>query len=504
MLSPSARFSALALLAIVAPAAIVAVLGYVSIRQWEASSELLYREQARDMATMTAEKVELTLRRAEDAFLDRLQAALRSGTTSERAVDDLIADSPLIRRLYLVDQHGQLLYPRAWREGDRAIFGPLVSRAALRGLERDGKREVISSNQVRLALLARQGGAPVVAAFLLDTDTLRREILETTLGTLESSTIIAVLDHEGRTIYARAPIGDAQRVLSVEFREALPGWRLAVYQTAGASSRQAVRRQVMLFTGALGVLVAVIVAGIVTTWRLMRRETEMARLKSDFVANVSHDLKTPLSVIRMFGETLEMGRVTDEGRRQEYYRVITREGERLSRLIDNVLDFSRIEGGRQTYEMTPTAVEPLIRGTLEAFAYPLAQQGFKVEVSVAADLPEVTLDGDAVGQALANLIDNAIKYSGDDRALTIDARVADGWLVIAVSDRGLGIAPEEQAKIFGKFYRVGRSDTQGRRGSGVGLALVRHIAEAHGGTIAVESAPGAGSRFSLRLPLGGS
>jgi signal transduction histidine kinase len=503
VLSPSARFSALALLAIVVPATIVAVLGYVSIRQWEASSELLYREQARDMAAMAAEKVEMTLRRAEDAFLDRLQAALRSGMPPGRAVGELLADSPLIRRLYLVGPRGELLYPRAWREGDQAIFGPLVSTTAVRRLERDGKREV-TTNQVCLALLTQRGGEPVVVAFLRDTDTLRREILETTLGTLESSTIIAVLDHEGRTIYSRAPIGDAQSVLSVGFREALPDWRLAVYQMPGASPRQAVRRQVMLFTGALGVLVAVIVAGIVATWQLMRRETEMARLKSDFVANVSHDLKTPLSVIRMFGETLEMGRVTDEGRRQEYYRVITREGERLSRLIDNVLDFSRIEGGRQTYDMSPTSVEPLIRSTLEAFAYPLAQHGFKVEVSVAADLPEVTMDADAVGQALANLIDNAIKYSSEDRALTIEARVAEERLVITVGDRGLGIAPEEQGRIFEKFYRVGRSDTQGRRGSGVGLALVRHVAEAHGGDVTVESAPGEGSRFSLRLLLGGA
>ena len=504
MLSPSARFSALALLAIVAPATIVAVLGYVSIRQWEASSELLYREQARDMATMAAEKVEMTLRRSEDAFLDRIQAVLRSDAPPERAVDDVLAGAPLIRRLYLIGATGELVYPRAWKDGDQAVFGPLLTETAVRRLARDGKREVIANNQVCLALLTRRSGEPVVAAFVRDPDTLRREILETTLGTLESSTIIAVLDHEGRTVYSRAPIGDAQRLLSVGFRDGLPDWRLAVYQTAAGSPRQAVRRQVMLFTAALGVLVAVIVAGIVMTWRLMRRETEMARLKSDFVANVSHDLKTPLSVIRMFGETLEMGRVTDEGRRQEYYRVITREGERLSRLIDNVLDFSRIEGGRQTYDMTPTPVEPLIRSTLEAFAYPLAQQGFKVEVSVAPDLPDVTMDADAVGQALANLIDNAIKYSADERSLTVDARVADGRLVVAVSDRGLGIAPEEQAKIFEKFYRVGRSDTQGRRGSGVGLALVRHVAEAHGGDVAVESKPGAGSRFALRLPLSGA
>ena len=504
MLSPSARFSALALLAIVAPAAIVAVLGYVSIRPWEASSELLYREQARDMAAMAAEKVEMTLRRTEDAFLDRVQAALRSGPPLERAVDQALADTPLVRRLYLIGPRGELLYPEAWRDDDRAVFAPLVSSPALHRLARDGKREVIADHQVCLALLTQRAGEPVVVAFVRDTDALRRDILETTLGTLESPTIFAVLDQNGRTVYSRAPVGDAPRLLSVAFRDTLPDWRLAIYQTPGASPRQAVRRQVMLFTGALGVLVAVIVAGIVATWRLMRRETEMARLKSDFVANVSHDLKTPLSVIRMFGETLEMGRVTDEGRRQEYYRVITREGERLSRLIDNVLDFSRIEGGRQTYDMAPTAVEPLIRATLEAFAYPLAQQGFKVEVRVAADLPDVVMDADAVGQALANLIDNAIKYSGDDRALTIDARVVDQRLVVAVSDRGIGIAREEQARIFEKFYRVGRSDTQGRRGSGVGLALVRHVAEAHGGDVTVESAPGEGSRFSLRLPLGGT
>lgn len=502
MLSPSARFSALALLAVVAPAVIVAVLGYVSIRQWEASSELLYREQARDMASMAAEKVEMTLRRTESAFLDRLQALLQAGTPSARAIDDLLAESPLIRRLYLVGPRGELLYPRAWRDGDEAVIGPLVSGASRQSLVREGRREVTANNRVCLALLTRPGGEPVVAAFVRDTDALRRDVLETTLGALESPTNIAVLDPEGRTIYSRLPVGDAPQLLSVAFRDALPDWRLAVYQTPGASPRGAVRRQVMLFTGALGVLVAVIVAGIVMTWRLMRRETEMAQLKSDFVANVSHDLKTPLSVIRMFGETLEMGRVTDEARRQEYYRVITREGERLSRLIDNVLDFSRIEGGRQTYDMTPTAVEPLIRSTLEAFAYPLAQHGFKVEVSVAADLPEVTMDADAVGQALANLIDNAIKYSADDRAVAIDARVIDGRLVISVRDRGIGIAEAEQARIFEKFYRVGRSETQGRRGSGVGLALVRHIAHAHGGDVTVESAPGAGSRFALRLPLG--
>ncbi|HSB62475.1 MAG TPA: HAMP domain-containing sensor histidine kinase, partial [Vicinamibacteria bacterium] len=283
--------------------------------------------------------------------------------------------------------------------------------------------------------------------------------------------------------------------------EVLPSWRIALYQPQGRSPRDSVRGQVMVFTAALGVLLLVIVAGSAAAWRLVRRETEMARLKSDFVANVSHDLKTPLSVIRMFGETLEMARVTDEARRREYYRVITRESERLSRLIDNVLDFSRIESGRRRYDRVPTAVEPLVRETLEAFEYPLAQEAFKVEVRVAPGLPPVVLDAEAVGQALANLVDNAIKYSGDEKVLAVEARVADGGLALTVSDRGVGVPPGERERIFEKFYRVGRSETQGRRGSGVGLALVRHVAEAHGGRVTVEGRPEGGSRFTLWLPL---
>jgi signal transduction histidine kinase len=330
---------------------------------------------------------------------------------------------------------------------------------------------------------------------------LRREIFERSLAGLEAPTIVAILDAEGRAVWSREPLAGAQPLLTVPFREALPQWRVALYQPAGISPREAVRRQVMIVMAALGVLLVVIVAGLVATWRLVRRETEMARLKSDFVANVSHDLKTPLSVIRMFGETLEMGRLRDEAARVEYYRVITRESERLSRLIDNVLDFSRIEGGQRTYQKTPTAVEPLIRDTLEPFTYQLGHQGFTVEVEIAPDLPEVPLDFEAVAQALGNLIDNAVKYSADQKALRIEAVVVNGRLGIAVVDRGLGIPREEQGRIFEKFYRVGRSETQGRRGSGMGLALVRHVAEAHGGEVTVESQPGEGSRFTLWIPL---
>jgi two-component system, OmpR family, phosphate regulon sensor histidine kinase PhoR len=212
--------------------------------------------------------------------------------------------------------------------------------------ERGGRRDLIVDDQVLLAAVLRvPNRGAVLAVTSRNLDVLRRDVLAKTLGAREAPTIVVVLDHRDRPIYSRLPLDRAERIAIAEFREELPQWRVVLYQAPGLSPRHAVRRQVMVFTAAFGVLLAIIVAGIVTTYRLMRRETEMTRLKSDFVANVSHDLKTPLSVIRMFGETLEMRRVTDDTKRQEYYRVITRESERLSRLIDNVLDFSRIEGG---------------------------------------------------------------------------------------------------------------------------------------------------------------
>jgi signal transduction histidine kinase len=503
MRSPTARLSALALVAIAAPAAVVAVLGYLSLRQWQASAELLFREQARDVAVMAARKVDMMLRHADEAFLERLQGQLAAGDDAPAALDRLVAGAPLVRRLYLVARDGRLRYPDAWRDAaDAATFRPVIEAVPPTFWERAGTRSTVAGTAVCLAVLRTSRGEPVLVAYSRDREALRRDVLEASLAGLESPTIVAVLDAAGTPVYSRAPLERAERLLAVGLGEALPDWWVAVYAPSGTTPRDVVRRQVMMFTGAFAVLLTVLVTGIVLCWRLIRRETEMARLKSDFVANVSHDLKTPLSVIRMFGETLELGRVPDEERRREYYRVITRESERLSRLIDNVLDFSRIEGGRRRYERVPTPVEPLVRDTLDAFAYPLEQQGFKVEVSVAADLPEVPMDADAVGQALANLIDNALKYSGDERAIAIGARREDGRLALSVTDRGIGIAPAEHARIFEKFYRVGRSETQGRRGSGVGLALVRHVAEAHGGEVTVQSAPGRGSCFTLWLPLG--
>jgi signal transduction histidine kinase len=497
----SSRFWIFAL-AIVVPALIVAVLGYLSLRQWERSAELLFREQARDVASMAADKIEMLLRQHDDELLARLGSIVERGDLGAETLEAFARANPLVQRLYLFDRGGRLLHPAVPAEGDAAVFAALLGEVS-RGLwERGGRRDVVAGDRSMLAAVLRgRDGTPVLAAVARDPATLQHEVLDRTLKALDSPIICVIVDETGRPVSDVSAVAGARLVVTVPFRQALPTWRVALYQPAGVSPRQSVRRQVMLFTSAFGVLLVVIVAGLVVTYRLVRRETEMARLKSDFVANVSHDLKTPLSVIRMFGETLEMDRVRDEASRREYYRVITRESERLSRLIDNVLDFSRIEGGRRRYDRMPTAVEPLVRDVVDAFAYPLGRGGFKVEVHVAPDLPEVPLDAEAVGQALANLVDNAIKYSGDRKTLRIEATLAGGELALSVADEGIGIPRGEHGRIFDKFYRVGHSETQGRRGSGVGLALVRHVAEAHGGRVIVDSVPGEGSRFTIRIPV---
>jgi len=492
------RFAALTFGAVLLATAILAVLGYLSLRHWEASAALLFREQARDMAVMAAEKIEMTILKSEEECLSGLQRLVLEPDFSPERVGAWKARTPLVDRVYLVDRQGRLLYPREWKTEDAGLLAEISQGFWDRG----GRRHFLVGDHVVLAaVLQDTAHRPVLAILGRDEEALKRDVLPSTVSALEGKSVLAVLDRADRPVYTSQPLDGARRILTVNFGEALPAWRVALYQPRGVSPEEAVQRQTMLFTAAFVLLLVVIVLGLGATYRVVRRESEMARLKSDFVANVSHDLKTPLSLIRMFAETLELGRVTDEAARREYYGVITRESERLTRLIDNVLDFSRIEGGRQRYDIFPSAVEPLIQEVLEAFRYPLVQQGFKVDVVIEPDLPEVPLDPAAIRQALANLVDNAIKYSGARRRLTVSARRAGAEVRIEVADEGIGIPPAEVQRIFEKFYRVGRSETQGRRGSGVGLALVKHIAEAHGGRVSVSSRHDSGSRFTLHLPL---
>jgi signal transduction histidine kinase len=249
---------------------------------------------------------------------------------------------------------------------------------------------------------------------------------------------------------------------------------------------------------ALGLLM---VGGIWLTYRNVSREMTLARLKSDFVANVSHELRTPLALIRLYAETLELGRLTSKEKYHEYYRIIREEGERLTALINNILDFSRIEAGRKEYEFQETNLAELIHSTLDSYRFQIQQNGFAFEEKISGDIPPVIVDREAIARSLLNLVNNALKYSKDQKYIGVSLYRSNSCVNLEVRDHGIGIPKNEQEKIFEKFYRCGDPLVHNIKGSGLGLSLVRHIARAHGGDVLVESAPEEGSRFTIALPL---
>jgi signal transduction histidine kinase len=255
-----------------------------------------------------------------------------------------------------------------------------------------------------------------------------------------------------------------------------------------------------LFFIAPGMMAFVAIAGAYLLFRDMRREMHLAQLRSQFVSSVSHELKTPLTAIRMFAENLQ-SRPEAARMQSEYLDIIVNESERLSRLVDNVLDFSKIEQGSKLYTMRPVSLDEVVRTAARSIEYPLAQKGFTLKVEAENVIELVRGDADALRQAILNLLINAMKYSGASREIGLCLSAADHHAQIRVSDHGVGIPLADQQRIFERFYRVASPENKLVSGAGLGLALVRHIAEAHGGTVDVESAPGQGSAFTIRLPL---
>ncbi len=308
------------------------------------------------------------------------------------------------------------------------------------------------------------------------------------------------MGHDLKPLATTAGWGEGKPEVARKLDEVFRGLALGI-KFQGTSIKEQGKTWVhrsMLILGCLSVL---IIGGLVLTRHIVSKEMALARLKSDFVSNVSHELRTPLALIRLYAETLELGRITTQDKKQQYYRIIRKESERLTALINNILDFSRIEAGRKEYEFRNTDIAELVRNTLESYRYQIEQQGFQLEESIDSNLPAVPVDREAIARALVNLVNNALKYSTEKKFLGVKLYRENRVVKLEVADHGIGISRRDQAKIFEKFYRAGDPLVHNTKGSGLGLSLVRHITNAHGGDIAVESTPGKGSRFIMSLPL---
>ena len=470
-----------------------------------------------------AENLKLSLLRQAEQLLyyveeDLEQATRRRALEAARAVDpELLLEGrpePIRKALAeagLAHVSFESLRLEAWshtrgrpESADRAGAELRALSAALSG---KASRSVRNDDEEDAVPLTTASGEELgVVRFRFSCDYAHRQLVqeffETGFSNPGEAWVIRLSEPTGELLHENAQSAEGERfeVERVMTAPSFEGVRLQL-RYRDRSIEQEVRRLAIAKTALIGFIDLMLLAGIGLVWANVRRELKLSRLKSDFVANVSHELKTPLALIRLYAETLELGRVPNQERKAEYYRVINKESRRLTQLINNILDFSRIEAGRKEYRLVPSDIGAVVRDVVESYRFAIEKLGFTLELQLGDDLPELELDPEALSQALINLLNNAIKYSPEQKAITVSVRRELDRVLLSVSDRGMGIPRSEHRRIFEKFYRVETSLVHTTKGSGLGLALVQHITEAHGGHVELSSTPGEGSTFTLSLPV---
>jgi signal transduction histidine kinase len=319
-------------------------------------------------------------------------------------------------------------------------------------------------------------------------------------GTAVSQVFFTVYNRDGLRVYsgsrsqAGTPVGTR-----ASFGRVLPGWEVSAAYS-GPDAEQMVSRQIRRSIIVFALSFLILGAGMLMIVRAISVELRNARARDDFVANVSHEMKTPLAVIHMFSETLELKRISTPEVAEEYQTIIRKQAERLTLLIDRLLEFVRATSTKRAYAFTLASIEKVVLSVLQEFRDLLQQGNFRVDISCERDLPAIKMDPEAMGQVIRNLLDNSIKYSDESRSITVRVFRKAGDVLVTICDRGIGISSKEQRNIFRKFYRVHTGMVHDVKGTGLGLSICERIIRDHKGRISVESSPGKGSMFTLHLP----
>lgn len=344
--------------------------------------------------------------------------------------------------------------------------------------------------------------APYVCGFLLSPESFIQDVLGPKMQavTQEKFVISVFQDTNNYQVYTTAP-NNAEQERQLH---QLPFWLFPDYhlsidlngQTIEALAQNRIRNDTILIIG-MNVL---ILLGIWFVFRNIKRELELAQIKSDFVSNVSHEIRTPLSLISMFAETLLMDRVRSEDRKKEYYKIISQETSRLTAMVNKILNFSKMEAGKRTYRLQIIDLDEVVREVVEAYEYHVTQQGFSYHFERYEHKLLISGDADAITEALINLLDNAVKYSQEEKSILVRTGHTEGYHFVEIVDKGSGISDVNQKAIFEKFFRVPQGDVHNTKGTGLGLSLVKHIMDAHRGKIELDSSLGSGSVFRLCFP----
>jgi two-component system phosphate regulon sensor histidine kinase PhoR len=501
--------------AVLAAAVALAYYGYSYTSEVSSREREIIRDTMRDLAEEKLVNIEFPIVEADQKLFARIQQAPLSelrNLVNEHVQTTKVA----LKSVFVLDEQLKIVPDGYVSMRDRApgiafgdFFGtkvlPKLPLAALRPNER-GHLYGIWDGGPYLFSFARRTAGDRVMYIVLEAD------LSYLVGTVfpkifpfrapvPSPRLYQVVDERGDLVYG-APFLDVSGGVVVElpFVDTVDGWTLRVAQRDAGNSAASTRRRI-IDSLLIGLAVTVILTGLGFLTLAIRRERKANELKSEFISNVSHELKTPLSIISMFGEMLASGRTKSPEQATEYAEIIWRESVRLGRLIDNVLDFAKIERGMGVYEFAEGDVGEVVERAVELSARRVAAAEMTLVVDLAPALPPVRIDANAFTLAVLNLIDNAIKYAVDGKQIEVGLHQVGSRIELTVHDFGPGVAPEEHAHIFERFYRARAVRLKPIRGSGIGLALVQHIARAHHGDVTLESPPGEGATFRLWLPV---
>jgi two-component system, OmpR family, phosphate regulon sensor histidine kinase PhoR len=343
-------------------------------------------------------------------------------------------------------------------------------------------------------------GSRILVCFQMNLSRIK-SLLGENLRKLQDKYYVSIVDYDNNGVYGQPLSRSSKYFCETRFSSTLYKWILQMvprnYTELELTAKNQ-RRNSLFFIIASTCLIFFSLAVIYMAWQ---RDRQLRQLKENFISNVSHELKTPLSLIRMFSEILVLGRIKGEDKRQEYYRIIYNESDRMSRLINNLLDFAHLIRGIEYKHFERTNIARVLSEALEAYRYEIQKDGFQLDFEASEDVPDSFADPNAIVMAFFNLLDNSVKYSGDQKRIIVRIGQTKGFVNISVSDKGVGIPASEQHKIFDKFYRGNDPAIRRVRGSGIGLAITKHVAEMHGGEVLVESAPGKGSTFTLMIPI---
>ncbi len=535
------------------PVAVLFYFQFRSINDLASTSSVVLRQLSQETADATARDVEDTLKRPHIGVLLAVPQA-RSDAMDRAWMDDVLrqglVESPFVEAFYVWSEISTVLpnrllvynrdsladqsldLDRRFRDapGVGAVILPRLrqllehKRAIVAFPATIGGRRKYVQAQLRFPNAARDSFSSLVA-LVVDAEDIRTkylpDMMKRRLAAVQHlggfpQLDLTLRDGKGLVLFSSAP-PDAtvfvdERSFPLVFfdRELLEyaapvevepeTWTLQTGfggQTITAIADSSSRPQLAL----MAILALIMAAGVFFVAGAAAREVRLAELKSNFVASVSHDLKTPLALIQLFAETLELGRVRTPERATEYYRIINGEAKKLTRLIENILDFSRMEAGLRPYRQTPADLGEVTRNVVARLQSQFEQGRFSVTTRVEPGLPSVDVDTGAVQQAIENVLANAMKYSREHRDIDVAVERLDGHVAVRVSDHGIGIPKHLQRRVFRKFFRVESGLGGGPQGCGLGLAIVDHTMRGHGGSVSVESEPGQGSTFTLAFPI---